>query len=231
MVNSRHVKNVPGRKTDVKDSEWLCKLLKSGLLEKSFIPCQDFRNLRALLRYRKKCVEGITAEKNRILKIFEMANIKISSVISDVFGISGWKIINAISSGEKDPEKLSELVSSKVRANKNELKKALDGYISNEHIFLLNKIVSHIHYLEKLIIDIETKVLKISEKYRKEIDLIKTVPGVKEISAASILAEIGNDMNQFPTANHLSSWAGISPGSYESAGKKKVQEYYQEEVF
>jgi transposase len=225
LVNAKHVKNVPGRKTDVKDSEWICKLLKNGLLEKNFIPPEQFRNLRDLTRYRKKIVETIVSEKNRILKVLETANIKLSSIVSNSFGVAGWNIIKDLSNGITDPKKkLAKYKTGNTKASLKEFERALTGRVTPHHTFLLKKSIDIITYLENVISDIEKEQDQILKSYQKEIELMQTVPGVKKTSATVILAEIGNDMDQFPTSQHLSSWAGICPGNNESAGKKKVLE-------
>lgn len=224
LVNARHVKNVPGRKTDVKDSEWICKLLKNGLLEKNFIPPEQFRNLRDLTRYRKKNIRMIVAEKNRILKILETANIKLSSIVTDSFGVAGWNIIKDLSNGITDPKKLSKHKTANSKASLKDFERALTGKVTHHHIFLLKKSINFITYLENVILDIEREQDQILEKYEQEIELMQTVPGIKKTSASIILAEIGDDMTQFPTSQHLSSWAGVCPGNNESAGKKKVLE-------
>jgi transposase len=224
LVNARHVKNVPGRKTDVKDSEWLCKLLKRGLLEKNFIPPEKLRNLRDLSRYRKKKVQMIASEKNRILKVLETANIKISSILSDTFCVTGWNILKDISKGIKDPKKLLKHKAKNTKSSSLDFQRALTGRITDHHIFFLKESIDFITYLEKKIKKVEKEQDKILLGYQKEIDLMQTVPGIQKRSAATILSEIGNDMNQFPSSQHISSWAGLSPGNNESAGKKKALE-------
>jgi transposase len=228
LVNARHVKNVPGRKTDVSDSEWLCKLLKNGLLDNNFIPPEKIRNLRDLSRYRKKIVHMITAEKNRILKVLESANIKLGSILSDVFGVAVMAIIQDLSKGITDPKKLAFHKSEKTRASIEEFRKALTGTITPHHGFLLKTSLELISSFEKTIKDVEAKQDQIIEDYRKEIELLISVPGIQKTSAVAILSEIGNDMNEFHTANHLCSWAGVCPGNNESAGKKKALDQTRE---
>jgi transposase len=221
LVNARHIKNVPGRKTDVQDSEWLCKLLRNGLVKGSFIPPKDMRDLRDLTRYRKKLIGTIGAEKNRIEKILQDGNIKLSSVASDIFGVSGSNIIKELLKEESSIEKMLEQAKSHLKKKKEELKEALTGKLDNHHKFMVKASLEHIASLEKIIIEIDSEIDKKMDKYREEYELLQTIPGVKEIGAASIIAEIGVDMNKFPDEGHLSSWAGISPGNNESAGKKK----------
>jgi len=221
LVNARHVKNVPGRKTDIKDSEWLCKLLKNGLLEKNFIPPEDMRNLRDLTRYRSKLVAVMGSEKSRVIKVLETANIKLSSVLSDVFGESGSRIIQDLAKGITDPKKLAEHVVGRVKSSKEDFIRALTGRVTPHHIFLIQQSLDHIRDIGKIIQKIEKEIDSITSKYKEEFELLQTVPGISSTAAAAIMAEIGVDMNQFPSDQHISSWAGLSPGSYESAGRKK----------
>lgn len=221
LVNARHIKNVPGRKTDVRDSEWLCKLLRAGLVKGSFIPPKDIRELRDLTRYRRKLVQTISAEKNRIQRVLEDANIKLSSVVSDTFGVSGSKIMDELIEGKLTIEEMSKLAEGKLRKKKGEIKEALVGNFQEHHKFMIKASLRHIESTEKIIADIDSEIDKKMGSYRKEYEALQTIPGVKEQGAASIIAEIGVDMDKFPTENHLSSWAGMSPGNNESAGKKK----------
>lgn len=222
LVNARHIKHVPGRKTDVCDSEWLCKLLRNGLVKGSFVPERDMRELRDLTRYRKKLVQAISSEKNRVQKVLEDANVKLSSVVSDTFGVSGSEIVEALLRGELTPEEMSCLARGKLRKKKNALREALVGKVTKHHVFMIKASLEHIKSIEKIIVGIDGEIEIKLEKHRKEYELLQTIPGVKEQGAASILAEIGTDMERFPTEEHLSSWAGMSPGNNESAGKKKV---------
>jgi transposase len=227
LVNAQHIKHVPGRKTDVSDSEWLCKLLRNGLLKGSFIPPSDIRELRDLTRYRRKLMEAVGAEKNRVQKVLEDANIKISSVVSDTFGVSGTAMIEALLAGELTAEEMSALAVGKLRKKKNELQQALVGKITEHHTFMIQTSIGHIRFLEKLVTDIDKEIDKKLKPYQEEYELLQTIPGVKEHAAASIIAEIGVNMEQFPTADHLSSWAGMSPGNNETAGKKKKEKTTQ----
>jgi len=226
LVNAGHIKNVPGRKTDIKDSEWLCKLLKNGLLTHSFIPPEDMRNLRDLTRYRSKLVAMMASEKNRIIKVLETANIKLSTVLTDVFGESGSKILEDIAKGVTEPKKLAQNVGSRVKRSKEDFLRALTGRITKHHSFLIQQSLDHIDHIGDLIQKLEEEIAAITSEHQQEFDLLLTVPGVNVIAASAIMAEIGVDMNQFPSDQHFSSWAGLSPGSYESAGKKKVVESY-----
>lgn len=221
LANARHIKNVPGRKTDVKDCEWLCKLLQSGLLSGSFIPPKDIRQLRDLTRYKRKLVQTISAEKNRIQKILEDANIKLSSVVSDTFGVSASQIIEELLKGELSIEEMSNLARGKLVKKRELLKEALVGNFQEHHKFMIEASISHIKSIEKIISNINSQIAEKMQRYKKEHQLLQTIPGIKEDGASSIIAEIGVDMDRFPTEGHLSSWAGMSPGNNESAGKKK----------
>ena len=224
LVNAKHVKNVPGRKTDIKDSEWLCKLLKNGLLERNFIPPEDMRNLRDLNRYLSKLVAIMASEKNRIIKVLETANIKLSSVLSDVFGKSGSQIIEDLAKGVTDPKKLVEHVVGRVKNSREDFVRALTGRITKHHSFLIRQALDHIVDMSRIVQNVEKEIDMITSTYNMELELLQTMPGVDSTTAAVVLAEIGADMTQFPSDQHISSWAGLSPGSYESAGKKKVPE-------
>jgi transposase len=222
LVNARHVKNVPGHKTDKKDSRWLAKLLMSGLLKGSFIPERSIRELRDLTRYKTKLIQQISAEKNRFQKMLEDANIKLSSVLNDVFGVTGTKIIDHIlSCDEYRPEELLQYVHGRVKAIRTEIKEALTGYITDHHRFMLQMIRSHISKIEETVSKLEEQIdLKIAP-YGIEKELLMSIPGVSKDGAIRIIAEIGADMSQFPDEKHLASWAGLCPGSNESAGKNK----------
>ena len=222
LVNARHVKNVPGHKTDKKDSRWLVKLLLSGLLKASFIPERPFRELRDLTRYRKKLVQQITADKNRFIKILEDANIKLSTVLSRVFGASGTKMINHILSvDDYRPEELMQYVHGKVKASREDIREALTGYITDHHKFMMRTILGNIARTESTIAEIDEKLDAVMEPYGLEKALLEMIPGVGREVAIAIIAEIGTDMTRFPDQKHLASWAGMSPGSNESAGKNK----------
>lgn len=223
LANAAHVKNIPGRKTDVKDSEWLCSLLKHGLVKKSFIPPIDIRHLRELTRYRKSLIQQRSAEKNRVIKLLESANIKLASVLSDVYGFVGWQIIQALAKGIRDPKKLVAQVPKRpnVKASKKEFLKALEGTLTDRQVKLLALIVQSIIEQEKHIANVEQQMFDVLKHYEAEVDLLKSIPGVGEVVAATIIAEIGTNMDQFPSELHIASWAGLSPRNNESAGIKK----------
>lgn len=226
LVNAKHIKNVPGHKTDKKDSAWIAKLLLSGLLNGSFIPPRHIRELRDLTRYRKKVTEQISSEKNRLHKIMEDANIKLSSVISDMSGATATKIINAMLSGEEDIDKLVSLRHGRMHASDEELAMSLKGKLTTHHKFMLQTIKTSIQEKTTLIEKIDEQIKKQLKENELELDSeqLQTIPGVSNVSAESILAEIGNNMEQFPSAQNLASWAGMAPGKNESAGKKKAVE-------
>lgn len=221
LVNARHIKHVPGRKTDVSDSEWLCKLLRSGLVNGSFIPPKDIRELRGLTRYRKKLTQAISAEKNRVQKILEEANIKLSSVVSDTFGVSSTEIINALLEEKLSIDEMANLARGRLKEKKDLLREALVGKITRYHIFMIRTSLKHIRSITKLTDEVDRQIGERLKPYEQEVQLLETIPGVKDQGAASIIAEIGVNMEQFPTAEHLSSWAGMSPGNNQSGGKKK----------
>jgi transposase len=226
LVNARHIKNVPGRKTDKKDSKWIAKLLLSGLLKGSFIPPKPIRELRDLTRYRRKVIGQIASEKNRVQKILEDGNIKLSSVVSNMSGATATKIIDAMIAGEEDVEKLIRFRHGKMQVSREDLKASLKGKLTDHHRFMLTTIKESIEDKEKSIEKLDRKIeehLKANELVL-DAKLLETIPGVGKDAAAGILAEIGNDMEQFPNEQHLASWAGMSPGNNESAGKKKVVE-------
>ncbi|SRR5690606_14282580 len=221
LVNARHVRNVPGHKTDKKDSAWLSKLLLSGLLRGSFIPPRDIRELRDLVRYKKKIVGQMASEKNRIIKILEDANIKLSSVLTNVDGATGTKVIADLISGTMEATELSRHYHGKMKASKADMERALEGKLTPHHQFMLTTIKRSIEDKQALIDELDRQIEKATQGYQVEIDLLQSIPGVGKESAIGIISEIGADMSQFPNQNHLSSWAGMSPGNNESGGKKK----------
>lgn len=223
LVNPRHIKAVPGRKTDVKDSEWLADLLRHGLLHGSFIPPQPIRALRELTRYRKTVVHERTAQINRLQKILEAANIKLAAVATNVLGKSPRAMLEALIAGEEDVTAIAEQARGRLRAKIPDLKRALHGHLQPQHRFLLRAMLAHIDFLDAAIAQTEAEIerhLAASDDTREALRLLQTIPGVHQTSAAAIVAEIGVDMSHFPSAKHLASWAGLCPGNKQSGGKR-----------
>ena len=224
LVNARHIKNVPGHKTDKKDSIWISKLLLSGLLKGSFIPVVSIRELRNLVRYKKKKTQYISSEKNRMIKFLEDCNIKLSSVVSDTQGASATKIINDIIDGKDDVTSLLTHAHPRLKASKEDIGRALTGKVTTHHRFMLRMIRETITENEKLIAKLDLEIDRCVSQYQVELNLLETIDGVGRDTAITIISEIGVDMNCFPSEHHLASWSGLSPGSNESAGKKKAPE-------
>jgi transposase len=221
LVNARHVKNVPGRKTDVKDSEWLCKLLKCGLLSKSFIPPKEIIRLRELVRYRQTLMRELASAKNRIIKMLENANIKLSTVFADVFCVTAWGMICKLVAGETRMDRLTEFIHTSCKSSRADIEKALQGTIEDADRNILKMMMKHIETIEQIINESDKEIEKHLEPYQAQIELLQTIPGIKKSAAASIVAEIGVDMAQFKNADHLTAWAGLCPGNNQSAGKIK----------
>jgi transposase len=219
--NARHIRNVPGRKTDVKDAEWIADLVRHGLIAKSFVPPPPLRELRDLLRYRRKLIEAQAAERNRLLRLLETANIKLASVMSDVFGVSGRAMLQALIAGGTAPEEIATLARGQLRRKRAELIEALTGGIEEHHRFLLAMQLGRIEAIEADVAALDTRIGGRLLPYSAEMALLMTIPGVDWLVAAVIIAEIGTDMGVFPSVHHLAAWAGVCPGSYESAGKQK----------
>lgn len=222
LVNAHHVKTLPGRKTDVKDCEWIADLLAHGLIKGSFIPPEPIRDLRDLTRYRKSLIDERTREVNRLHKLLETANIKLASVATNVMGISGKDMMNALLGGEADPEILAELARGRLRKKIPALKKALEGRFRPHHRFMLQNILAHVDFLDESISTVSEEVVSRLDPFAQMIELLCTIPGVERRTAQVIISEIGADMSRFPSANHLASWAGLCPGNNESAGKRKT---------
>ena len=222
IVNARSVKNVPGRKTDVLDSEWLAELLRCGLLKSSFIPSKELRNLRMKTRYRVAILKQYQAEKNRVTKVLEVAGIKLGNVASDIFGQSGLLILNDLLEGSKSALEIAQSSGKRLRADTVHIAKAIDGDLDNDKKFLLNEMKKHLEWLARKLMKLNDEILFSIEPYKEEWKLMQTIPGIDVISASSVIAEIGCTMEQFDNnADHLSSWAGVCPGNNESAGKRK----------
>lgn len=221
LVNAKHIKQLPGRKTDIKDCEWIAQLLQHGLLPNSFVPDRKMRELRDLTRYRIKLIQEKAATANRIQKVFEDANIKLASVATDVLGTSGRLMINKIIDGEEDPKTLANEAKRKLRDKLPELEEALRGKVTNHHRFMLKILMKQLKETESLIEDVSIKIEEYMRPFEQEVSLLIKIPGIKEQNAQNIIAEIGTNMNQYPSDKHLASWAGVCPGNNESAGKRK----------
>jgi len=222
LANAARIKNVPGLKTDKKDARWIARLLRYGLVPASFIPPRNIRYLRDLTRTRKKLTEERTRHKNRIHKILQDANIKLSSVATDVFGVSGKAMIMALlEEDEPSPDEIKSMTKGRLRNKIGLLVKAMDGRVTDHHRFLLKMHFEHLESISSQISELDEEIYRKLEPYEKEFGLIRTHPAISEVTGASVIAEIGVEMSQFPDEHHLSSWAAISPGNNETAGKRK----------
>jgi transposase len=221
LANAAHVKNVPGRKSDVKDADWISDLLAHGLIRPSFVPDSPTQEMRTLLRTRKQLVREKASHTLRIQKTLEDANIKLDSVITDVLGLSGRKMIEALIAGQRDPAKLARLADRRVKASQETLREALRGRVTKNHRFLLRLHLDQIDALDVAIAKIDREVEAGIAPFRTAVEQMSTIPGVKDLSARTILSEIGIDMSRFATDAHLISWACLCPRSDESAGKRR----------
>ncbi len=221
LVNAAHVKNVPGRKTDVQDSAWLAQLLECGLLRGSFVPPPPIRELRDLTRYRKSQIQERTREANRLHKVLEDAGIKLATVASDILGVSGRAMLAALTGGTTDPAVLADLARGRLRAKLPALRQALTGRFRPHHAFLVGQILAHLDYLDETIAALSQEIETHLHPFAGAVGRLRTIPGVDQRTAEVLVAEIGVDMGRFPTAGHLASWAGLCPGNNESAGKRK----------
>jgi transposase len=221
LVNAQHIKAVPGRKTDQKDSEWIADLLQHGLLRPSFVPPTPIRELRDLTRYRASLAQEINRIANRIQKVLEDANIKLASVATDALGASGRAMLEALVQGEHDSHRLAEMSRGLLRNKIPELQQALHGRVTAHHRFLLRELLDHLYFVECKMRRIEQELEERLRPFPSEVARLCTIPGVDRVTAWGLLAEIGLNMKQFADAQHLASWAGLCPGSHESAGKRK----------
>jgi transposase len=221
LVNPRHVKVLPGRKTDVGDAAWLCELLEHGLLRGSFVPPPQIRELRDLTRYRKRLVQTHTAECQRIHKTLEDASIRLGSVAADVLGVSGRVMLRALLAGERDSKVLAEMARGRLRNRLPELREALQGRFSAHHALLLRLALDHVEQLERSVAELDTEVDRVIAPFAQARDRLDTITGVGKRAAETIIAEIGVDMSVFPTAGHLASWAGRCPGNNVTGGKRR----------
>lgn len=220
VVNARHVKNVPGRKTDVGDAHWLATLARAGLLRNSFVPPAKWRELRLIARQRQKLTGQLASEKNRLHKVLTDSGIRLGVVVSDLHGQSARAMVKAIIAGQP-PHEVLRLASRRLKASREEIFDALQGELTESHYFVLDELMQHIEEIEARIARFDTKLLDELKDERNTLALLQTLPGVDLIGAAMLLVEIGTDMDTFGTANQLSSWVGICPGNHESAGKRK----------
>lgn len=221
LANAQHVKSVPGRKSDVRDSEWLADLLRHGLLKGSFVPDRAQRELRELTRYRTSLVQERVAEVNRVQKVLEGANVKLAAVASDIMGKSAREMLQALIRGETDPHTLAELAQGRLRAKLELLEKALEGQFGAHQRFLLARQLAHIDHLEQTLAELDREVSKRLTPFKEAVERLQTITGIARRTAEVIAAELGMDMSRFPTHKHLASWAGMCPGQQESAGKRQ----------
>ena len=221
VVNAAHMKAVPGRKTDVHDAEWICDLMQHGLLKPSFIPLRPQRELRELIRYRISLTEERADEANRIQKVLEGGNIKLSSVVTDVLGKSGRAMLAAIAEGGHTTKDIAAMADCHLRATPDQLAEALEGRLTAHQRLMLRMQLDHIHYLDQQIKRLDTEVANRLTPFEAQFRQLDTIPGVSQRVAEVLVAEVGTDMTRFPNADHLVSWAGMCPGSNESAGKSR----------
>ena len=221
LVNAQHVKNLPGRKTDVNDACWLAQLLECGLLRGSFVPPPVIARLRDLTRYRKKLVEDRVREVQRVQKLLETAGIKLDSVVSDVMGKAARRMLDALIAGEQDPAVMAEMALTRMRPKIGELRLALEGRFDDHHALMLSLHLGHIDQLTVTIDRLDAEVVREIDPFVEQVTHLRTIPGIGQRTAEVVIAEIGVDMTRFPTAAHLASWAGLCPGNHESAGKRR----------
>ena len=221
LVNARHVKQVPGRKTDVSDASWLCQLLEAGLLRRSFVPPKPIRALRNLTRYRKAQIGERQREANRLHKILEDSGIKLDCVATDILGVSGRLMLDALVAGTTDPALLAELAKGRLRKKIPALKEALEGRFDRQHALIVSAILAHLDFLDEQIQLLSDEIEAQLHPFQAAVELLCTIPGVKQRTAEVIVAEIGTDMSRFPSDRHLASWAGQCPGNDQSAGKRR----------
>lgn len=221
LANARDVKNVPGRKSDAKDPEWLADLHAHGLIRDSFVPDTPFLELRDLTRTRAQLLGERTRQVQRIQKILEYANVKLSSVVTDIMGVSGRRMLRALIEGESDPERLAALGHARLKATKAELREALHGRVTEHHRFMLRLHLDHVTEVEGRVQELEARIERYLQPFQRTVVRLDAIPGIDQAAAAVIVAEMGVDMSRFPTHGHLLAWAGVSPGLNESGGKRK----------
>lgn len=221
VCNAKHIKKVPGRKTDVCDAEWIAQLLRHGLLRKSFVPAAPIRELRDLVRYRETLVQQRSNERNRLLKVLEQAGVKISTFVSDPFGVSGTEMIRAMAVGKLSPEQMARMARGTLRSKMPQLTLALDGMLAEHHRLLLGLQLDRLDHIERSLGKLQVAIDSRLQPYRTQLDLMCAIPGVERTAAIRILAEVGSDMSAFATPSRLASWAGVCPGNNQSAGKSR----------
>jgi transposase len=221
VANAHHIKTVPGRKTDVKDAEWIANLLRHGLINASYVPTPEIAELRDLTRYRRKLVGTASAERNRTLKLLETANIKLATVAADVFGVSGLAMLRALALGATTAEETADLARGRMRRKLAPLAAALDGRITEHHRFLLTVALGRLDAIERDIALLDERIAAKVAPYDRQIGLLMQIPGVDRLSAIAVIAEVGVDLSHWATARKLAAWAGLCPGNYESAGRAK----------
>lgn len=220
LVNARHIKQVPGRKTDVKDAEWIAQLLRLGLLRKSFVPPLPQRELRDLCRHRSNFIRERATLVNRVHKTLEGMNVKLASVATDVMGVSGRAILAALVEGKANPEEMSELARGRLRSKQELLERSLEGRIGAHHRFILSELLCQIDSIEESIVRFDEQIEACCTPFEEAVAHLDTIPGVARATAELIVSEVGTDMKRFPSSGHLASWAGLCPGNNESAGKR-----------
>jgi transposase len=221
LVNAQHLSKVPGRKTDQSDADWIAELMQHGLLKASFIPPVGQRELRELTRFRSTFIRERATLINRVQKVLESANIKLASVASDVMGVSGRAMLEALIAGQASPEQMAELAKGRMRDKRPELVKALEGRVKPHHRFVLTELLCQIDSLDETVARFDQEIAEYCRPFEEAVVLIDTIPGVARATAEAIVGEIGVDMSRFPSADHLASWAGVAPGNNESAGKRR----------
>jgi transposase len=221
--NAKHIKNVPGRKTDVNDAEWIAYLVQHGLIRPSMVPTPMMRELREYTRYRRKLVEAQATERNRVLRLLETAGIKLSTFVSDVFGVSGRRMLTALGEGTVDPVAIAELAKGTLRRKIDDLVRALRGDFQAHHRFLLKLHMQRIAQIEEDIVELDRRIDQTLVPVQEEFERLIAIPGVDRICAAVIIAEFGVDMSHFPSPGHAAAWAGVCPSNNQSGGKTKAQ--------
>lgn len=221
VANAQHIKNVPGRKTDVKDAEWIAQLLRHGLVNSSFIPDKEHREIREIVRYRKSLANERARELNRLEKMLQGGNIKLSSVVSELTGLTSQGLLRRLVDGSLNADNIDDCLHGSLREKRDELLKACDGMLSRTQRVLIAAVLNHIEDMTRRIGDMDRFILDKMREYDEQIAQLKEIPGIGQSSAETILAEIGTDMSRFPTEKHLAKWAGLCPGNNESAGRSK----------